>query len=198
MFVGRRCSSQLDIPTLWIKEDDEEEEFSSSRSKTKHRRPSFEVSHQYHSRTKRRFRHYRHSLPISANCTEPPRRTSMFLSPSTPSTVLAASPLTPSETNTILHAEMIMLKPTGSAVMTNEVSDERLPILNPIHCANYQSEKGGSSIVGSILTRLHKRGAKGDRDRDRYYIFTFISVQKALMYRSGGKEIRGFTFSLLF
>lgn len=168
MFVGRRCSSQLDIPTLWIKDDDEEKLTSSARNTSRSRRPSFEVSHQYHSRAKRR---NRHSLPMSSNINDPPRRTSMFLIPSTPSTVLAGSPLTPSDFNTILHAETIMLKPTGGGMMANEVSDE-LPILNPIHYANHRSSEPdkGSKLVGNILATI-RQVTKGDKDR--YSLFNW-------------------------
>lgn len=167
MFVGRRCSSQLDIPTLWIKDEDGDggRVKLTTRNISRSRRPSFEVSHAYHSRNKRRFRRYRHSLPVATNSTDPPRRTSMFMTPPTPSTVVALSPLTPSEATTILNAETIMLKPNsaGTSGVANEVSDE-LPILHPIH-NYYQMEKGGS-IVGNIFTAIRLR--KGDRG-DRYW-----------------------------
>jgi hypothetical protein len=194
VFGGRRYSSQLDIPTLWIKEDDEERLTSScGRKSSRSRRPSFEVSRQYHSRNKRRFRHYRHSLPMSTINNDPQRRTSMCVFPPTPSTVLAGSPITPSDCNTIIHSESIMLRPYST--VANEVVDE-LPILNPIRCANYRQSKPerGSSIVGNLFSSI--RLQKGDR----YSIFepfegeewqgdTFCTSSSSDFHGSNGSDL---------
>ena len=74
MFFERRCSSQLDIPTLWVVPDEEDEDESSSSSNRRRRRP-------------------RHSLPLSTLVK--PRRPSLVLTPATPSTALMLSPVTP-------------------------------------------------------------------------------------------------------
>jgi len=74
MFFERRCSSQLDIPTLWVVPDEEDGEESSSSSNRRRRRP-------------------RHSLPLS-NLVKP-RRPSLLLTPATPSTALMLSPVSP-------------------------------------------------------------------------------------------------------
>lgn len=119
MFLGgRRCSSQLEIPTLYLKTDDEDEEGeigSTSRS----RRTSFESSHHHRVRHSlplasltsgyQRHHHpsfhhnqhpfhthqqYRHKQHHHDNYQRPSNLDA--ITPSTPSTALAISPETPS------------------------------------------------------------------------------------------------------
>lgn len=58
MFLGgRRCSSQLEIPTLYLKTDDEDDEREIGSISTRSRRTSFESSHHHR---------IRHSLPLAS------------------------------------------------------------------------------------------------------------------------------------
>lgn len=155
IFFGRRCSSQLDIPTLWIKEeDDDEEQQQSSSTRGGTRRTSFDVPHQYHTRR------LRHSLPSST--VTKTRRTSVFVTPPTPSTALAASPISPDGN---VSKDRIPLMS-----MNNEVRHE-LPILNPIFSAHHRSsDVNAKSILGNIFTTI------GVQKQERYFPHTIIST----------------------
>jgi hypothetical protein len=148
IIFGRRCSSQLDIPTLWIKEEDDDEQEASTRNT---RRPSlFDASRHYHTRR------LRHSLPFSENPKR--RRTSLFISPSTASTALVASPISP--------PDMSNTDQDGIPLRVMSQMNHELPILNPIHFSRSsthppysQTESNKRKLLGNIV---------GHRKEDRY------------------------------
>lgn len=111
MFLGRRCSSQLEIPTLYLKSDDEDDR--GDIGATRSRRTSFESS--YHHRLRHSLplaslsrthhfhqhhpQHHRHSHHYSQASSQRPSNLDA-ITPSTPSTALAVSPETPCSATT--------------------------------------------------------------------------------------------------
>jgi len=115
LFFGRRCSSQLEIPSLWLVDDEPDDvrrPLTSSRADRRSRRTSFESMQQHHHNFYQARRHqhrqnrtqtrFRHSLPASAIQPNIPRplplrenKDGEQCSEQTPSTILAMSPESP-------------------------------------------------------------------------------------------------------